>query len=103
VFAAALLQLPWIFQSSPPIETVPLNVHAHLSEFSLPCASYQAFSCGSVIISLSSWPETLPRAWSPSLWEVVLCGSQPGSPSSLKKNANWTVTPLIVPALCHAQ
>ncbi len=84
---------------------MPLNVHAHLSEFSAPCWSYQALSCGSVSISLSSWPETFASAASPWLWPRLDgdCGSQPGSPSRLKKNPNWTWVPPIVPELCHAQ
>src|SRR5207248_9575629 len=100
--AAALLQLPWIFQDSLPSATVPLNVHAHLSAFSSPRWSYHAFSCGSVSISLSSWPLTLPSAASASLCPVLESpGSQPGSPSSQKKNPNWTWIPLIVPLECH--
>jgi hypothetical protein len=80
------------------------NVHAHLSAFSLPCESYHAFSCGSVSISLNSWPLTLPSAASPSLIEVSgEFGSQPESPSSLKKKPNCTGVPLIVPELCQAQ
>jgi hypothetical protein len=103
--AAALLQLPWIFQLWPPIATVPFQVQAHLSEFSSPCWSYQAFSCGSVSISLSSWPDTFASAARPWLWPKIEgdCGSQPESPSRLKKKPNWTRIPLIVPELCHAQ
>src|ERR1043166_7472450 len=99
-FAAALLQLPWIFHCCEPIVTRPFHVHAHLSEFSSPCLSYQALSCGSVTISLSSWPDTLPRAEAPWLRRLAGApGSQPASPSRLKKNPNWTRTPPIVPLL----
>src|SRR5712692_1818590 len=101
---AALLQLPWIFQLCPPIVTLPLNFHAHLSAFSAPCWSYHALSFGSVSISLSSCPVTFASASSPWLWVVLgSAGSQPGSPSRLKKNPNCTETPLIVPVLCQAQ
>src|SRR5262249_24335087 len=89
---AALLPLPWMF-SWEPLENViseEPNVHAHLSEFSLPCWSYQAFSCGSVSISLSSWPLTLASAFRPWLCGALLPGSQPGSPSRLKKKPNCT-------------
>src|SRR5438876_9073713 len=69
----------------------PPKVHAHLSAFSAPEESYQAFSCGSDRASESSCPVTFAKAANP--WdseETVDCGSQPGSPSRLKKNANCT-------------
>src|SRR6266576_4811232 len=105
VFAAALLQLPWIFQLWAPIATYPSKVHAHLSAFSEPRWSYQALSCGSVSTSLSSCPVTFASAERPWLRPrlVGAPGSQPGSPSRLKKKPHCTRVPLIVPELCHAQ
>src|SRR3954452_10108834 len=104
-FAAALLQLAWVFQLWPPIATVPLNVQAHLSEFSSPRWSYQAFSCGSVSISLSSCPLTFASEARPWLWARLLAelGAQPVPPSRLKKTPNFTRTPPIVPVPCQAQ
>src|SRR5206468_11875572 len=63
-----------------------------------------AFSCGSDRASDSSCPVTFAKAANP--WdsdETVDCGSQPGSPSRLKKNANCTCLPPHDPALCQAQ
>jgi hypothetical protein len=104
VSAAALLQFPCTFQLVPLRSTVPSNVHAHLSAFSFPCLSYQAFSCGSVRVSLSSWPLTF--ASDASCWPcpvTVSLGSQPASPASEKKKPTSTRIPLIVPPLCQAQ
>src|SRR5512135_83337 len=81
-----------------------LNVHAHLSPFSAPEESNQPVPRGSVIASESSCAETFARAARPCECVVVVsCGSQPESPSRLKKNANWIGTPLQLPQLCHAQ
>src|SRR5262245_1382035 len=108
-FAANALfdQLPWIFQRPvlpPKLRRPAPNVHAHLSAFSAPLWSYQPAPRGSVSSSDSSWPDTFPSAASPWLCpEPESSGSQPGSPSRLKKNPNWTFTPLQVPQLCHAQ
>src|SRR5262245_40257968 len=88
---ALLDQLPWSCQYVSPIFTdFPLNAQAHLSAFSAPEESYQAFSCGSVIASESSCADTLANAFNPCEPDWLLCGSQPGSPSRLKKNANCT-------------
>jgi quercetin dioxygenase-like cupin family protein len=105
---AALLQFIWIFQVVRFFVSVTgcaPNIQAHLSAFSAPCPSYHALSCGSVTISLSSWPLTFASAADrPSLCDVAVSfGSQPASPSRLKKNANWTLTPPIVPVACQAK
>src|SRR6478609_9019863 len=94
---AALLQLPWIFHCEPflNVSSDDPNVQAHLSAFSEPALSNHAFSCGSVSISLSSCPVTFASAFKPWLCGAELCGSQPGSLSRLKKNANCTGTPPI--------
>src|SRR4029079_11576436 len=99
-------QLPWTFQAVLflKVRLGEPNVHAHLSEFSAPCASNYPCPRGSVISSDSSWPETFASAARPWLCPVLLSpGSQPGSPSRLKKNANCTLTPPHVPQLCQAQ
>src|SRR5262245_14262985 len=102
---AAFEKLPWIFQLEPPNDSgAELNVHAHLSAFSSPDASYQPLPRGSVSASDSSCPDTFASASRPWLWSVAgSCGSQPGSPARSKKNANCTGTPLIEPQLCQAQ
>jgi hypothetical protein len=66
------------------------KVHAHLSPFSWPEESYQAPGlAGSLRASESSWPLTLAMAARPCECSPdVSCGSQPASPSSLKKYAN---------------
>src|SRR5438067_2405634 len=101
---AAFDQFPWMSQLVPPKLSRPLKVQAHLSAFSAPPESYQALSCGSVSISDSSCPLTLASAATPcECRPEVSPGSQPGSPSRLKKNPNWISTPLQVPEQCQAQ
>src|SRR5215472_13238045 len=97
---------PWIFHSEP-LENVVSgapNDHAHLSPFSAPLESNQPAPRGSVRASESSWPLTLASAASPcECLPEVSTGSQPASPSRLKKKANWTFVPLHEPQLCQAQ
>src|SRR5205085_9066882 len=81
------------------------KVQAHLSPFSEPEESYHAPGLpGSVRASDNSCALTLASAARPCEFPVVLStGSQPASPSSFKKHANWTVVFPHVPWLCQAQ
>src|SRR5258708_36610218 len=97
---AAFDHSPCIFHWLPPVKVTSgtLKVHAHLSPFSAPLESYQPVLLGSVRASDSSCPLTLARAANPSVCTPeVSSGSQPGSPSSFQKNANWTGMPLQLP------
>src|SRR6266850_3534177 len=97
---AAFDHSPWIFHWLPPVTVTSgtLKVHAHLSPFSSPLESYQPPFLGSVRASDSSCPLTFASAANPCECRPdVSFGSQPGSPSSFQKNANWTGTPPQLP------
>src|SRR5215831_15090416 len=86
------------------------QVQAHLSPFSWPDESNQAPApvvlvvLGSVRASDSSCPVTLASAARPCECKPeVSAGSQPASPSRLKKIANCTVVVPHLPLACHAQ
>src|SRR2546430_17440225 len=88
----------------PAVEVVP-KVQAHLSVFSCPLVSYQAFRSGSVVASSNSWAiiEAIPSA--PAFpFGLVVCASQAeGHLSGLPMNAYLISLTLIVPCVCQTQ
>src|SRR5204863_9457724 len=81
------------------------NVHAHLSAFSCPCRSYQAFKSGSVTASSSSWAMILAMPSAPGLpLGLVVCASQAdGQRAELPMNAYLISKPDIVAWVCQPQ
>src|SRR6476646_7900380 len=81
------------------------NVQAHLSAFSIPLESYQAFNSGSVVASSNSWAMMLAIPSAPlAPLGPIFCAMQPdgqrvGSPT----NEYFTCKPLMVPNVCQPQ
>src|SRR5437867_8803962 len=81
------------------------NVQAHLSAFSAPRRSYQAFKSGSVTASSSScammlaMPSAPPLPFGPVVWSAQALGQRSGLPT----NEYLMSTPLIVPCVCQPQ
>src|SRR6266566_517355 len=94
-----------MFAEAPLTVYVVPNVHAHLSAFSCPRVSYQAFRSGSVVASSNSWAiiDAIPSA--PAFpFGLVVCSSQAdGHRSGLPMNAYLMSFPLMVPCVCHPQ
>src|SRR5690349_19934360 len=102
-----LLPPSFIFASDPllTLYVVP-KVHAHLSAFSWPRRSYQAFRLGSVTDSSSSWlmMDAIPSAPGLLFGEEVVCSSHAdGQRSGFPMNAYLMFVPLIVPYVCQPQ
>src|SRR6266513_4625711 len=81
------------------------NVHAHLSAFSAPRRSYQAFRSGSVVASSSSCAMMLAMPSAPALLlGLVVCASHAlGQRSGLPTNEYLMSEPAIVPCVCQPQ
>src|SRR5437588_9712386 len=81
------------------------NVHAHLSAFSWPRRSYQAFKSGSVTASWSSCAMMLAIPSAPALpFGPVVCAAQAlGQRSGLPTNEYLMSEPPIVPCVCQPQ
>src|SRR5690242_20388816 len=88
----------------PAVEVDP-KVHAHLSAFSAPRRSNQAFRSGSLIASSDSWAMMLAMPSAPALpLGLVVCGAQAdGQRSGLPTNEYLMSEPLIVPCVCQPQ
>src|SRR2546423_7049254 len=81
------------------------NVHAHLSAFSCPRVSYQAFKSGSVTASSNSCEmiEAMPSAPALPFGPVVCAAHADGQRSGLPMNEYLMSKPLMVPWVCHPQ
>src|SRR5437773_9125630 len=88
-----------------PVAYVVPNVHAHLSAFSAPRRSYQAFKSGSVTASSSSCAMMLAIPSAPALpFGPADCASHAlGQRSGLPTNEYLMSEPLIVPCVCQPQ
>src|SRR6185295_6820266 len=86
------------------VETVP-KVQAHLSAFSIPRLSYQAFRSGSVTASSNSCAiiEAMPSAPALPFGEVVCASHADGQRSGLPINEYLMSKPLSVPCVCQPQ
>src|SRR3954465_13785435 len=94
-----------MFAEAPPEEYVEPKVQAHLSAFSAPRLSYQAFRSGSVVASSSSCAMMLAMPSAPAfpLGPVVCCSHAEGQRSGLPTNEYLMSDPAIVPLVCHPQ
>src|SRR5436305_15188749 len=92
------------FEPFDAVDRLP-NVHAHLSAFSFPVRSYQAFKSGSVTASSSSCEMMLAMPSAPALpFGLVVCASHAlGQRSGFPMNANLMSDPEIVPRVCQPQ
>src|SRR4249920_106940 len=88
----------------PAVEVVP-KVQAHLSAFSMPRRSYQAFRSGSVTASSSSWAmiDAIPSAPALPFGPTVCAAHDDGQRSGLPTNEYLMSPPLIVPCVCQPQ
>src|SRR5256886_15241910 len=86
-----------------PVAYVVPNVHAHLSAFSMPRLSYQAFKSGSVTDSSSSCAMMLAIPSAPAFpFGLVVCASQAdGQRSGLPTKLYLMSLPLMVACVCH--
>src|SRR5207302_1201331 len=87
------------------VVNVAPNVHAHLSAFSCPLVSYQAFKSGSVTASSNSWAiiDAIPSAPAFPFGPVGCCSHDDGHRSGLPMNAYLISLPPMVPRVCHPQ
>src|SRR5258708_14258494 len=94
-----------MFAEAPLTVYVVPNVHAHLSAFSCPLVSYQAFKSGSVTASSNSCEmiEAIPSAPAFPFGPVVCASHDDGHRSGLPMNAYLISLPLMVPCVCHPQ
>src|SRR5437762_13120447 len=86
------------------VEVVP-KFQAHLSAFSCPRVSYQAFRSGSVVASSSSWAiiDAIPSAPAFPFGPVVCAAQADGQRSGFPTKEYLMSTPPIVPCVCHPQ
>src|SRR4249919_2460609 len=86
------------------VDSVP-KVQAHLSAFSAPRVSYQAFRSGSLVSSSSSWAMMLAMPSAPALpfGPVVWSSHEDGQRSGLPTKAYLMSEPEIVPWVCQPQ
>src|SRR5207342_504421 len=86
------------------VDMVP-KVQAHLSAFSMPRRSYQAFRSGSVTASSSSWAmiDAIPSAPALPFGPTVCAAHDDGQRSGLPTNEYLMSPPLIVPCVCQPQ
>src|SRR5436309_13001281 len=94
-----------MFAEAPLTVYVVPNVHAHLSAFSCPLVSYQAFKSGSVTASSNSCEmiEAIPSAPAFPFGPIVCAAHDDGHRSGLPMNAYLMSVPLMVPWVCHPQ
>src|SRR5579884_3506817 len=92
------------FEPLEAVDSVP-NVHAHLSAFSLPRRSYQAFRSGSLIASSDSWAMIDAIASAPALpfGLVVWSAHADGQRAALPMKAYLMSRPLMVACVCQPQ
>src|SRR5882724_8200731 len=92
------------FEPFDAVDMLP-NVHAHLSAFSAPCRSYQAFKSGSVTASSNSCEMMLaiPSAPALPLGPVDCAAHALGQRSGLPMKANLMSEPELVPCVCQPQ
>src|SRR6185369_2782664 len=100
-------RVPIIMFAKAPFEvmTVFPNVQAHLSAFSYPLVSYQAFRSGSVTASSNSWAmmDAIPSAPAFPLGPIFCAMHEVGQRSGLPMKAYLMSLPLMVPWVCHPQ
>src|SRR5215831_10083783 len=94
-----------MFARAPFAVYVVPKVQAHLSAFSAPRRSYQAFRSGSLADSSSSCAmiEAMPSAPALPFGPVVCAAQAEGQRSGLPMNAYLMSLPAIVPCVCHPQ
>src|SRR6266576_3398392 len=92
------------FEPFDAVDRLP-NVHAHLSAFSIPCRSYQAFKSGSVTASSNSCEMMLAMPSAPALlFGPVVCASHAlGQRSGLPMKENLMSDPAMLPCVCQPQ
>src|SRR5204863_1099005 len=89
-----------------PAGVVVPNVHAHLSAFSAPRLSYQAFRSGSVVASSNSWAITLIMASPAGLLfgELEVCTAHEDRLALASPTKEYLMSlPRIVPRVCQPQ
>src|ERR1700738_4710578 len=93
--------------ASAPLDVVKVlpKVQAHLSAFSAPRESYQAFRSGSVTVSSNSCAmiEAMPSAPALPFGPVVWASHADGQRSGLPTKEYLISYPLIVPRVCQPQ
>src|SRR6185312_1129903 len=100
-----LLNVRLYFDPFEAVDSVP-NVQAHLSAFSSPRESYQAFRSGSEVLSSNSCAmiEAMPSAPGLLFGLLALCSSQAdGQRSGFPTKAYLMFLPLMLASVCHPQ